>query len=238
MKKVLVAGASRGIGAAIVEKFAKKGDKVVFIYNKSAEKAKTLSENSGATGISYDLSKADECKKAFSEALDILGGLDVLVTSLGISHIAQICDTTDEDWQRIVDTNLSSVFRLAREASKVMVQSHSGRIIAIGSVWGKYGASCEVAYSATKAGIRGLTKALSKELAPSGITVNCIEPGVIDTDMNACFSEEDKKAIIADIPAGRIGEPREVADLCEFLASDSAAYITGQCIGIGGGFGD
>lgn len=238
MKKVLVAGGSRGIGAAITEKFAGEGCKVVFIYGRSSEAAKKLSEKCGAAGIQYDLSKAEECEKAFSEAIGILGGIDVLVTCAGISHIAQVCDTSNDDWQRIMDTNLSSAFILSREASKIMVKNHSGRIITIGSVWGRYGASCEVAYSASKAGIRGLTKALSKELAPSGITVNCIEPGVINTDMNSHFSDDDKKLILEDIPAGRMGEPSEVAALCSFLASDEASYITGQCIGIGGGFGD
>lgn len=236
MKKVLITGGSRGIGAAAVEKFAASGDIVTFIYNSSEKEARSISEKCGAHMIKADVKDPEACRAAVKSAVELMGGIDVLVTCAGVAKIAQICDTGDADWRNICDTDLSGTFYFCRDVSEIMVKNHSGRIITVGSVWGNKGASCEVAYSAAKAGVRGLTKALAMELAPSGITVNCVEPGVIDTDMNACLSDEDKKALCGEIPAGRFGTPAEVAELIYFLASDSAAYITGQCIGIDGGF--
>lgn len=236
MRKVLVSGGSRGIGAAIVEKFASCGDKVVFIYKSNDDAANALSAKTGAVAVKADLSSAEGLTLAYSKASELLGGVDILISNAGISLVSQICDTTDEAWKGITDINLSAAFLLSREASKEMVKSHYGRIINIGSVWGRCGASCEVAYSATKAGIRGLTMALAKELGPSGITVNCVEPGMIDTDMNKCFDSETRRAICEEIPVGRLGEAFEVAELVYYLASDSAAYINGQCIAIDGGW--
>jgi len=236
MKRVLVSGGSRGIGAAIVNLFASIGDQVVFIYKSNDEAAAELCDRTGALSIKADISDPSQVKKAVEKALDILGGIDILVSNAGVSHIAQICDTDDGDWQRITDTNLSSAFYLAREVSKLMVRQHFGRIINVGSVWGRCGASCEVAYSASKAGVRGLTMALAKELGPSGVTVNCVEPGIINTDMNKCFDSETLAAISEEIPLGRLGEPGEVASLVEFLASDKATYINGQCIAVDGGW--
>lgn len=237
MKKVLISGGSRGIGAACVERFASAGDRVVFLYKTSDEAAQKLCGNRNIGCIKCDVSDSVWAVSAFKRAVEMLGGLDTLVCCTGISHIAQICDTSDSDWRIVTDTNLTSVFTLCREASKVMVPSHSGSIINIGSIWGAVGASCECAYSASKAGIRGLTMALAKELAPSGITVNCVEPGVIDTEMNACFSQAERKDIEAEIPVGRFGDTREVAELAYFLSTDKARYITAQCIGVDGGFG-
>lgn len=234
--KVLISGGSRGIGAAAVKKFAENGYDVSFIYNKSASSAEELSKKTGAFAVCADVSDPIQAKNAFETALLKMGGVDILVTSAGIAKIAQICDTDDSDWRSICDTNLSGTFVLCREASRYMVKNHCGRIITVGSVWGNTGASCEVAYSATKAGIRGLTCALAKELAPSGITVNCVEPGVIDTDMNSVLSPDDRRNLEDEIPMGRFGTPEEVAELIYFLASPEASYITGQCIGIGGGF--
>lgn len=236
-KKVLVSGGSRGIGAAVVEVFAAAGDRVVFLYHSNHVAAKSLCDRTGAMSIAVELAEADAAGAAVEQAIQMLDGLDVLVCNAGISHIAQICDTGDRDWKQICDTNLSSVFFLCRSASKYMVRQHSGRIVNVGSVWGRRGASCEVAYSASKAGVRGLTMALAKELAPSGITVNCVEPGVIATDMNACFSPEETLQLTEQIPMSRMGDPEEVARVIAFLASDAASYVTGQCIGVDGGFG-
>ena len=236
MKRVLVSGGSRGIGEAIVRRFVSDGDKVCFIYRSSDDAALNLSKECDCKAIKADLSDCEEAKRAFQSAIEYLEGIDILVSNAGISHIAQICDTSDSDWYRIINANLSSAFFLAREASKEMVRSKWGRIINIGSVWGRCGASCEVAYSASKAGIRGMTMALAKELAPSGITVNCVEPGIIDTDMNKCFDSNAVLEICEEIPAGRLGAPSEVAELVAFLASEKASYINGQCIAIDGGW--
>lgn len=236
MRKILVTGGSRGIGAAAVEKFISLGDKVAFVYNSNARRALAVAEKTGAFPIRSDLSSPDGVRNGISSALEYLGGLDILVSNAGVSHIAQICDTDDDDWRRVVDTDLSGPYYLLREASKIMVKEHKGRIITVGSVWGKCGASCESAYSAAKAGLRGLTMALAKELGPSGITVNCVEPGIISTEMNSCLDEDTLKAIADEIPAGRLGTPSEVASLIAFLASDEAAYINGQCIAIDGGW--
>lgn len=236
-KKVLISGGSRGIGAAAVETFAAGGDQVVFLYRNSHKWAENVCNRTGAMSIIADVSDPNAVRNAVDQAAKLLGGLDVLVCNAGISKIGQICDTSDTDWQQICNTNLSSIFYLCRSVSEYMVKNHSGRIINVGSVWGKCGASCEVAYSASKAGVRGLTMALSKELAPSGITVNCVEPGVIATDMNAGFSPEELKQLAQEIPLLRMGEPAEVARVIAFLASDAASYVTGQCIGVDGGFG-
>lgn len=234
--RVLISGGSRGIGAAAVKKFADCGYSVSFIYNKSSDKAKELSEKTGAFAVCTDISDPGQAKLAVEKSADFMGGIDILVTSAGIAKIAQICDTDDNEWRSICDTNLSGTFYLCRDVSRLMVKNHYGRIITVGSVWGSVGASCEVAYSATKSGIRGLTMALAKELAPSGITVNCVEPGVIDTEMNSVLSPSDRQNLEEEIPMGRFGTPEEVANLIYFLASPEASYITGQCIGVGGGF--
>lgn len=236
MSKVLISGGSRGIGAALVRQFASLGDDVAFIYRSDDESARKLSLETGSYYIKADISDSASAVSAFNTAVSLLDGLDILVCNAGISYVSQICDTGDVDWKKIIDTNLSQAFYLTREASRVMVRNHYGRIIVVGSVWGRCGASCEAAYSASKAGLRGLAMALAKELGPSGITVNCVEPGMIDTDMNKCFTEDDIKAVCDEIPAGRMGKPSEVADLIAFLASDKASYINGQCIAIDGGW--
>lgn len=236
MKKVLISGGSRGIGAATVRKFESLGDSVAFLYRSDDSAAKRLSDETGAFGIKADVSDPDAVKKAVLEAEEKLCGIDILVSNAGVAQIGQICDTDDDAYRRVMDTNLSGAFYLAREVSSLMVRRHYGRIITVGSVWGKCGASCEAAYSASKAGIRGLTMALAKELGPSGICVNCVEPGIIDTDMNKCLDERTVREICEEIPLGRLGRADEVCELIAFLASDSAAYINGQCIAVDGGW--
>jgi 3-oxoacyl-[acyl-carrier protein] reductase len=235
MKKVLISGGSRGIGRACVEHFAKMGYSVAFIYKSQDEAAKSC-EECGAIGIKADISDPASAKEAVRRAIETLGGLDVLINNAGIAQIKLFTDISDEDWNKMISVNLSGAFYLTREALAPMIAQKSGRIINIGSMWGKCGASCEVHYSASKAALRGMTMALAKEVGPSGITVNCIEPGVIDTDMCAGLSKEDIDALCDATPLSRIGVPQDVAYLAEFLASDGAAFITGQCIGVDGGF--
>lgn len=234
--KILVTGGSRGIGRACVEYFSSLGHSVAFIYKQSYEYAKTLSEGTGAYAICADISDSKTASGAVFAAMTKLGGIDVLINNAGISQIKLFSDITDEDWQNMINTNLSSAFYITRDVSKYMVSQKSGRIIFIGSMWGKVGASCEAHYSATKAAIRGMTMSLAKELGPSGITVNCIEPGVIATEMNSSLSKDTLEELRDSTPLCRLGEPCEVAALAEFLASDKASFITGQTIGIDGGF--
>lgn len=236
MKKVLVTGGSRGIGRACVEHFAEMGYQVAFIYNSNDTAAEDCVRKCGAVAIKADVSSPESAAKGVREAVERLGGLDVLVNNAGIAQIKLFGDITDEDWARMVSVNLSGAFYVTRAALGVMIGQKSGRIINIGSMWGKCGASCEVHYSAAKAGLRGMTMALAKEVGPSGITVNCIEPGVIDTDMNSALDEETLAELCDETPLCRIGAPRDVAYLAEFLASDRAGFITGQIIGVDGGF--
>ncbi len=236
MKKILITGGTRGIGAAAVRKFSMSGDKVAFIYRSSDSTAKAIEDECGAFSIKADLSDVTKSTEATRKAIEYLGGIDVLVNNAGISLVGLFTDMEDDDWFRVLNSNLTASAIVAREAAKEMIRKHSGRIINVGSVWGRVGASCEAAYSASKSGLRGLTFALAKELGPSGITVNCVEPGVINTDMNACFSDEEKRVLIDETPLLRIGEPEDVANLIFFLSSKEASFITGQCIGIDGGF--
>jgi 3-oxoacyl-[acyl-carrier protein] reductase len=236
MKNVLISGGSRGIGAACVEAFARAGYSVAFIYNKSENEAYTLARQTGAHAIKADISLPADAARAVSEAQNLLGGIDILINNAGVSHIGLFTQMTDAEWRNIIDTNLSGAFYLSREAAGEMIARHWGRIINIGSMWGKTGASCEVHYSASKAGLRGMTMALAKELGPSNITVNAIEPGVIATDMNASLDEETMRELCDETPLCRIGEPMDVANLAYFLASYEAGFITGQIIGVDGGF--
>ena len=234
--KVLITGGSRGIGEACVRAFCRQGDRVAFLYHTNHERAKALANETGAIAIVADVSNAASATAATKEAIEKLGGIDVLVNNAGISQIKLFSDITDEDWRRMIDTNLSGAFYTCREASKTMVAQHFGRIINIGSMWGKTGASCEVHYSASKAGLRGLTMALAKELGPSGITVNCVEPGVIDTEMNATLDDATRQELCEGTPLCRIGSTQEVAAVVCFLASKGASFITGQMLGVDGGF--
>lgn len=237
MRKVIISGGTRGIGLACVKAFCENGDKVAFIYKNSNDLAEGIAKKYGAFPIRADISSEEEVKGAIKIALEALGGVDVLVNNAGISEIGLFTDMSGEEWRNIIDTNLSGVFFMSRDISREMIRQKRGRIINIGSVWGRIGASCEVAYSASKAGVRGLTMSMAKELGPSGITVNCIEPGVISTDMNSHFDEETMRQLCDETPLCRIGTPEDVAGAVVFLASDRASFITGQIIGVDGGFG-
>lgn len=236
MKLALITGGSRGIGREITKLFAAKGYKTLFFYNNSADAAKQLSEETGAIGLKCDVSDPEAVSAVCAKVLEEYGCPDVLVNNAGISKIGLFTDLSTNDWYQIINTNLSSVFFLSKEIAKGMVSRHSGRIINIGSVWGNYGASCEAAYSASKAGVRGFTSALAKELGPSGITVNCVEPGVIMTDMCASFDDETLEELKNASSLCRLGTPADVANAVYFLASDEASFITGQFLGVDGGF--
>lgn len=236
MKNVLITGGSRGIGRACVEKFVKEGCTVSFIYNNSDERASELSIETGAFAIKCDISNPNEARKSVAAAIDHMGGVDVLINNAGISLIKLFTDTTDEDYYNIMNTNFGGTFFVTHEVSKNMISNHFGRIVNIGSMWGKVGASCEVAYSASKAAMEGFTKALAKELGPSGITVNCVEPGIIDTEMNAELDKDTLKELCEETPIGKIGRASEIAEFIYMIATEKSGFLTGQIIGFDGGF--
>lgn len=238
---VLITGASRGIGKAIATRFAKEGCSLIINCNKSTDALmalKTELETAyhipvlASAGNVGDYAYVDQL---FSEIKTKFGGVDVVINNAGISHIGLLSDMTVEEWHQIMDVNLSSVFYTSKLAIPHMVSKQKGKIINISSVWGNVGASCEVAYSASKGGMNSFTKALAKELAPSNIQVNAIACGCIDTEMNQCFSEEERQDLINEIPAGRLGKPEEVAELVYNLASEHS-YLTGQIITFDGGW--
>ncbi len=234
--KVLITGGSRGIGAACVRAFASRGDRVAFVYRADREAAERIAAETGAVALQADISVSAEADAVVARAIEALGGIDVLVNNAGIAQIKLFTDLSDEDWRRMIDTDLSGAFYMSRAAAREMIARQSGFIVNIGSMWGKTGASCEVHYSAAKAGLRGMTMALAKELGPSHITVNCVEPGVIDTEMNAALDAETRQDLADRTPLCRLGRAEEVADAVCFLASEKAAFITGQILGVDGGF--
>ena len=239
-KTVLVTGASRGIGKAIAVKFAKKGYNVAISCVRSKERLlQTQKEIEGfqVSCLAYmgDMGDMACCQELFSRIKTSFGGVDVLVNNAGISYIGLLQDMSSQDWERILRVNLTSVFKCCKLAIPYVVRQKQGKIINISSVWGVTGASCEAAYSATKGGINALTKALAKELAPSGIQVNAVACGAIDTEMNQWMQSEDLIALTDEIPAGRLGRAEEVADLVYHLGYKNS-YLTGQVIGLDGGW--
>ena len=232
---VLITGGSRGIGRACVERFAAAGDRVAFLYRSREEDAAAVADATGALAVRADVSDPICVREAFAQVQAVLGDPAVLVNCAGVAHIGLLQDMTDSEWRYLTDTDLSGAFYLCRAVIPGMVRRQSGRIIQIGSMWGKVGASCEVHYSASKAAVIGFTQALAKELAPSGITVNCVAPGAIDTEMNAHLTAEERRMLEEEIPLGRMGSPEEVAAAIAFLAGEDARYFTGQVLSPNGG---
>lgn len=232
MKKALVTGASSGIGAAAALALAKDGMDVTVNCSKSKEAARRVADACGGHVFLADVSDSLQVSRMF----DATGGADVLICNAGMSEYGLFSDISDESWDRLFAVNVGGVKNCIRAALPNMISKKRGCIVIISSVWGIYGASCEAAYSASKAALIGLTKALAKELGPSGIRVNCVAPGVIDTPMLDGFSSEDLADLTQRTPLGRLGRPEDVADLISFLCSDRAEFITGQVIGVDGGF--
>lgn len=239
-KVVLVTGASRGIGKAIAVKFAKKGYQVIInCAHREAElmQAKREIESYQVSCLAFlgDMGNMEVCEEMFQQIKKQFGTLDVLVNNAGISYIGLLQDMTSEDWDRIIRTNLTSVFNCCKQAIPMMLTAKKGKIINISSVWGNVGASCEVAYSATKGGINAFTKALAKELAPSNIQVNAVACGAIDTEMNQWMEEDELIQLVEEIPAGRLGQAEEVADFVYHLGYKEN-YLTGQIVSMDGGW--
>ena len=240
MKKVaIVTGASRGIGKEIAKTLARQGIQVIANYNKSEEAAKLLKEEMEKEQIEIDIKKADvsrreEAKELIQYTLKKYGRIDILINNAGISEYKLFTEEKDADWERVINTNLYSAFVISQEVSPNMVHNKKGCIINISSAWGVVGGALEVIYSVSKAGMDGLTKALAKELGPSNIRVNSIAPGIIDTQMNAKFNEEERKKIEEEIPLERIGKVEDIARCVKWLVEDE--YTTGQIISINGGW--
>ena len=241
-KNVLITGGSRGIGAAAVLAFARAGYQVAFTWNNHANaaeqvlaQAQQMAPDSRFLALRADAADAAQVATAVRRAEQELGGLQVLVCNAGIAQQKLFTDLTDEDWLRMMSVDLDGVFYACRAVLPGMIREKYGRILCVSSMWGQTGGSCEVHYSAAKAGVIGLCRALAKEEGPSGITVNCVAPGVIDTDMMASFTEEDRAALAEETPVGRLGTAEEIARTLVFLASPDAGYITGQVIGQNGG---
>lgn len=237
----VVTGASRGIGRACAFKLGRAGMRVVVNYNLSKDKAERVCaeiKSAGGFAVPFkaDVSDRKAVKEMFDFVSDSFGGADVLVNNAGIARQAMFSDVTEAEWDRFFNVNVKGVYNCTQEALPHMIHCKYGRIINMSSMWGISGASCEVPYSASKAAVIGMTRALAKELGPSGITVNAIAPGVIDTEMNGQLSAEDMDILKESTPLERIGSPEDVANAVEFLASERASFITGQVLSVDGGF--
>lgn len=230
MKRVLITGASRGIGAACARLFAKSGYDVIINYNNSKEEALRLAREIGAETIRADVSSSAQVDDMFKAA----GEVNILVNNAGISGFYMLDAMSDDEWNKMIGVNLNGVFYCTRAVLPQMLRRKSGAIVNVSSMWGICGSSCEAAYSASKAGVIGFTKALAKEVGPSGIRVNCIAPGAIDTDMNKKLGGDAIKELCEETPLGRLGSPEEVARAILFLADDDG-FITGQVLSPNGG---
>ena len=235
MKTVLITGGSRGIGAAAARRFAAAGYRVAINYQHSEEAALALAEELGGIALRADVSDPVQVQNMVDNVLDKFCQLDILICNAGISQQKLFGDLTDADWRRMFAVNVDGTFHAIRAALPHMIHRKAGRIVTVSSMWGQVGGSCEVAYSASKAAIIGLTRALAKELGPSGITVNCVAPGVIDTEMNAALTPEDLDVLREETPLGMLGRPEDVAESLFFLSSDAARFITGQVLAPNGG---
>ena len=240
LRTILITGASSGIGAATAIAFANPNNRLILVSRKNMEGLKKIEDEGRERGaevlsILADVSDYEACKSLLAQANEHFGPIDLLINNAGISHIGLFQDMTPDEWQRIMNVNIGSVMNLCHLVIPSMVHRHHGRIINISSVWGVCGASCEAAYSASKGGVGALTQALAKELAPSGIQVNAIACGAIDTEMNGFLSAEEEEALLDEIPAGRMGRPEEVADVV-FAMTGSPDYLTGQILRLDGGW--
>lgn len=236
-KTVLITGGSRGIGKAMVYAFARAGYQVLLNFNQSESLANEIaSEFSNVKVYGADVANAESIQNMVNYAKEQFGGIDILINNAGIASTGLLQELSEEEWKRLLDVNLTGVYHCTKAVLPDMISRKQGKIINISSVWGLVGASNEVAYSATKAGVIGFTKALAKEVGPSNIQVNCIAPGIVMTDMISDYTMEELNAITDQIPLGRIGSTSDIADLALFLASDSANYITGQIFSPNGGW--
>lgn len=241
-KTAIITGGATGIGKAISSLLCFNGYNVIINYNRSEDAAKalvnSLTSDSGFSAVAFkaDVSNMDESDALIKFAESNFGHLDLLVCNSGIAQQKLFTDITPDDWSRMISVNLSGCFNCCKAASSLMLKKHSGCIINISSMWGITGASCEVHYSAAKAGVIGLTKALAKELGPSGIRVNCVAPGVIKTDMLKSFSDDELNDLAESTPLCRLGTPEDIAEAVLFLSSDKASFITGQTLSVDGGF--
>ena len=236
MKTILITGASRGIGRAIAKAFAADGYHVFAVAKNSKDALLSLQEETGCTPILADVSDPDQVSSLYNTIFQHCDQLDVLVNNAGISHIGLLQDMSVEEWDAVLNTNLRSAFLCSKLALPSMIRQQEGIILNISSMWGEHGASCEVAYSASKGGLNAFTKALAQEVAPSGIRVNAIACGAIDTDMNRFLSTEERTELEAGIGLGRFGTPEEVADLALYLCSAKSSYLTGQVVTLDGCF--
>ena len=230
MSTVVITGGSRGIGRAAVERFAARGDRVYFLYEKNDAAARAVCEATGATAIRCDVADTQAVKAAFEGLPDV----DILICSAGICHYGLMQSMAETDWDRIFAVNVKGVYNCVNAALPFFLKKHWGSIVTVSSMWGRVGASCEAAYSATKGAVIALTKALAKELGPSSIRVNCVAPGVILTDMCAQVDPEILKEMAEDTPVGRNGTPEDVAQAMEYLAD--AEFITGNVLNVDGGY--
>ncbi len=237
MSVAFVTGGSRGIGAETVKLLSQAGWSVAFCYYSDDIAAEQVAQTTGALKIKADVADEKSIDSAIKQAQGQLGNIDLLVNNAAISFAGLFTDITAEAWQRMLNVNVNGVLNATKSVLPQMINNKRGKIINISSVWGQLGASCEVHYSTTKAAIIGFTKALAKEVGPSGITVNCIAPGVIATDMNNRLTKEDLTALADETPLCRIGSANDVAQAVVYLASSGADFITGQVLGVDGGFG-